>query len=55
MAYGALRWTPDTFWRSTLTELVNAIDGYCEAKGIKKKKSGGPTDGEMAWLLAKYG
>ncbi|MCI0999206.1 phage tail assembly chaperone [Ochrobactrum sp. C6C9] len=50
-----MRWTPESFWRSTLTELVNAIDGHCEAKGIKKKKSNVPTDSEMAELLAKYG
>ncbi|KAB2762964.1 phage tail assembly chaperone [Brucella anthropi] len=53
MAYGALRWTPETFWRSTLTELVIAIDGYCDANGIKKDT--GPTKAQMNELLAKYG
>ncbi|CAB4327673.1 MULTISPECIES: phage tail assembly chaperone [unclassified Brucella] len=53
VAYGALRWTPEVFWRSTLTELVIAIDGYCEAKGIKKGT--GPTKAQMDQLLAKYG
>lgn len=42
------------FWRSTLSELVIAIDGYCEAKGIKKKKAG-PTDAQLDALMKKYG
>ncbi|KAB2792933.1 phage tail assembly chaperone [Brucella anthropi] len=48
-----MKWTPDVFWRSTLTEFVDAIEGHCEAKGIKKEK--GPTKAQMSELLAKYG
>ncbi|PRD42306.1 phage tail assembly chaperone [Phyllobacterium phragmitis] len=55
IAYGALRWTPDVFWRSTLSELVIAIDGYCEAKGIEKSKAAAPSKDEIDALLAKYG
>lgn len=53
-AFGALRWAPDTFWRSTLTEFIAAIDGYSEAKGGEKKPEA-PSDEEMLELLAKYG
>lgn len=53
-AFGYLKWTPDVFWSCTLTEYFRAIEGHNEANGGKKKVDG-PSDGEMAKLLAKYG
>jgi len=54
LAFGYLRWTPETFWQSTLTELLVAVDGLNETKTGKAKVKP-PTDDEMAKLLAKYG
>lgn len=53
-AFGVLKWTPETFWASTLTEYFAAIEGHNEAQGGKKKVEP-PSDDEMAKLLAKYG
>ncbi|PBB94973.1 hypothetical protein CK224_29180 [Mesorhizobium sp. WSM3862] len=53
-AFGALHWTPEVFWRSTLTEYMMAIEGFNALSGGEKKDSG-PSDEDMAALLAKYG
>lgn len=53
-AFGFLKWTPDVFWSSTLTEYFRAIDGHNAANGGEKKIDA-PTDDEMGDLLAKYG
>lgn len=53
-AFGALHWTPDVFWRSTLTEYMMAIDGFNDVNGGGKQDKG-PSDEAMAALLAKYG
>ncbi|MFK4823753.1 phage tail assembly chaperone [Paenochrobactrum sp. BZR 588] len=53
-AYGVLRWTPETFWRSTLSEFIAAIEGFTEARGGKKSTEH-PTDDQLDDLLAKYG
>lgn len=53
-AFGALQWTPETFWRSTLTEYINAIEAFNEMHGGEKEPEA-PTEDEMAKLLAKYG
>lgn len=53
-AFGFLKWTPDVFWASTLTEYFMAIEGHNEANGGKKKVDG-PSDDDMAKMLAKYG
>lgn len=53
-AFGALQWQPEVFWRSTLTEYINAIDAWNAMHGGKEKTEA-PTDDEMADLLAKYG
>ena len=53
-AFGALHWTPDVFWRSTITEYMMAIEGFNELNGGAKKDEG-PSDGEMAALLEQYG
>ena len=53
-AFGALHWTPAVFWSATLTEFFCAIDGFNAMNGSKPKQDG-PTDSEMAELLAKYG
>ncbi|PWU72466.1 phage tail assembly chaperone [Ochrobactrum sp. POC9] len=49
-----LRWTPKTFWNSSLTEFLAALDGFTEARGGKKKVEP-PTDAQMDDLLTKYG
>lgn len=53
-AFGALHWTPEVFWRSTLTEYILAIEGFNEANGVKTKEDG-PSDDDLAALVAKYG
>lgn len=53
-AFGALHWSPDTFWNSTLTEYTLAIEGFNAANGGGQKEEA-PSDVEMARLLAKYG
>lgn len=53
-AFGALGWAPDTFWRSTLTEYMAAIAGHNHAKGAGEKDDG-PSDEDLAALVAKYG
>ncbi|MBZ9808127.1 phage tail assembly chaperone [Mesorhizobium sp. ESP-6-2] len=52
-AFGALQWTPDVFWRSTVTEYMLAIEGFNEANGGKKDE--GPSDQDMASLIQRYG
>lgn len=54
-AFGALHWTPDVFWKSTLTEYTLAIDGFNEAQGGETDAGSGPTDAELNELVAKYG
>lgn len=54
-AFGALQWTPEVFWRSTMTEYFRAIEGFNAANGGEEQKNDGPTDEEMSALLAKYG
>ncbi|KAB2684857.1 MULTISPECIES: phage tail assembly chaperone [Brucella] len=53
-AFGILRWTPKTFWNSSLTEFLAALDGFTEARGGKKNAEP-PTDAQMDDLLKKYG
>lgn len=53
-AFGALQWKPETFWRSTLTEYVIAIEGFNEANGANKTEKA-PTKDEMKKLLERYG
>lgn len=53
-AFGALHWSPDVFWKSTLTEYMSAIDGYNMVNG-GGEKSDAPGDDELAALVAKYG
>lgn len=54
-AFGFLKWTPETFWASTLTEYFTAIEGHNEANGSGKKKVEPPSKDEMTDLLARYG
>ncbi|MBZ9980398.1 phage tail assembly chaperone [Mesorhizobium sp. BR-1-1-8] len=53
-AFGALHWTPETFWRSTVTEYMMAVDGLNEMNGASKKGDG-PSDDDMSALLERYG
>lgn len=53
-AFGVLQWTPETFWRSTITEYMLAIEGFNSANGGEKEEDG-PSDREMASLLERYG
>lgn len=53
-AFGFLKWPPDVFWSSTLTEYFRAIEGHNEANGGKKKVEA-PSDDEMKKLLERYG
>jgi uncharacterized phage protein (TIGR02216 family) len=34
MGMGALRWSPDQFWRSTMQELMCGYEGFAQSKGI---------------------
>jgi len=34
-ALGALRWSPETFWKSTMNEWKYAMKGYIASKGGK--------------------
>ncbi|WP_352544454.1 MULTISPECIES: phage tail assembly chaperone [unclassified Mesorhizobium] len=54
-AFGALHWTPDVFWRATITEYMIAIEGFNELNGAGGEKESGPSDDDMANLLARYG
>jgi hypothetical protein len=53
-AFGALHWTPETFWRSTITEYMMAIEGFNDANS-GASKDGPPSDAELADLVARYG
>lgn len=53
-AFGALNWTPDTFWNATMTEFFRAVEGFNARQGGEEKPEA-PTDDEVADLLAKYG
>ena len=33
---GALRWTPEAFWRASVWDAERAYEGYALANGIKK-------------------
>lgn len=52
--FGALHWSPDQFWRATLTEISAALDGHNLLQG-REHPMDGPDDKEMAELLRKYG
>ncbi|MFC3326206.1 phage tail assembly chaperone [Mesorhizobium cantuariense] len=52
-AFGVLHWTPEVFWKSTVTEYTLAIEGFNEANSSKKDE--GPSDDEMSALLERYG
>ena len=54
-AFGALGWTPDVFWASTLTEYMLAIEGFNDANGGGEKEGAGPSDDELAELVKRYG
>ena len=53
-AFGVLHWTPEAFWRSTLTEYMAAIQGFNEANG-GGKKADAPTEDDVAKLVERYG
>jgi hypothetical protein len=52
-AFGALHWSPDVFWKSTLTEYMAAIDGYNMVNGAKETEA--PGDDDLADLVRRYG
>jgi hypothetical protein len=54
-AFGHLGWTPEVFWRSTVTEYMLAIAGYNEKNGAESDKDKGPSDDDLAALVARYG
>lgn len=53
-AFGALNWSPEVFWGSTLTEFIDAIEGRNEANGAKKPVEP-PSEGELDELVKRYG
>lgn len=53
-AFGALGWTPAVFWESTLTEYMLAIEGFNSTQPGANKDEG-PSDDELAELMARYG
>ncbi|HEY0120546.1 MAG TPA: phage tail assembly chaperone [Rhizobium sp.] len=54
LGIGGLGWRPADFWEATLTEFFEAIRGYNEANG-DGAGAGGPSDAELAALVARYG
>lgn len=53
VAYGGLRWTPQTFWGSTLVEFFAANEGLALAKGLRKKVAP-PSRERLEELKKKY-
>lgn len=53
-AFGFLKWTPEAFWASTLTEYFMAIEGHNEANGSKKNVDA-PSEDDIARLVERYG
>lgn len=54
LGLGHLRMRPDDFWRMTIPEFFAAVDGYLEAKGVRK--GGGvepPTRAEVEAMFEK--
>jgi hypothetical protein len=51
---GGLGWRPEDFWRATITEFFEAINGHNESQGGDAEPTA-PTKNEMAGLLEKYG
>ena len=37
VAFGALRWTPDVFWKSSFPEFIAAYDGWCLVNDVDQK------------------
>ncbi len=56
-AFGALHWTPEVFWRSTLTEFFRAIEGFNRANRSEEdaESNDAPSDDALAALVARYG
>ncbi len=54
VAFGGLRWSPQTFWSSTFVEFFAANEGLALAKGVKKRIQP-PTRERNTELKAKYG
>jgi hypothetical protein len=53
VAFGALKWRPSVFWRSTLTEVSDAIDGLADT--LPGKSAAGPSQDEVTQLVKRYG
>lgn len=53
-AFGALHWSPEMFWKSTLTEYLAAIDGYNMVNG-GGDKTDAPSDDALEDLVQRYG
>ncbi|MFS2324612.1 phage tail assembly chaperone [Brucella sp. H1_1004] len=53
-AFGVLRWTPDTFWNSSLSEFLSALEGFAIARGGKKQIDA-PSQDQLDDLISKYG
>ncbi len=50
-ALGVLLWTPETFWKSTMADLMIAYYGYSKANNVEEKR--GMTKSEFSSLKAK--
>lgn len=53
-AFGALKWSPQQFWSSTLTEFLEALHGLAEANGAEEPLEA-PSELDLDDLVAKYG
>jgi hypothetical protein len=51
---GGLGWPPQAFWKATLTEFCQAIEGRNDANGGKQQVAA-PSDGDLQELLDRYG
>ncbi|WP_435656154.1 phage tail assembly chaperone [Brucella pituitosa] len=49
-----MRWTPDTFWNSSLSEFLSALEGFAIARGGKKQIDA-PSQDQLDELISKYG
>jgi uncharacterized phage protein (TIGR02216 family) len=56
LGLGALRYSPDVFWRLSLPEFFAAVDGLLESKGVKQAGRGvrgAPSRAEVDALFAR--
>ncbi len=51
---GALLWTTDAFWRASLVDIHDAMDGWGEVHGAREPGSNAPSREEIEDLARRY-